>query len=106
MNEDYHKQLRRVDKVLNQRADRDAFENKVRDCSKRVYNFVEKEISKGMTPYSAIEKVLDSKGLGKLCPDLENDRVRRAVRTAMLNYYFRGPNKRRENEENKKEGER
>ncbi len=99
MNEDYHKQLRRVDKALNRIADRDAFENKVRDCSKRVYEFVKKEISKGMLPYPAIEKVLNSKGLEKLCPDLENDRIKRAVRTAMLNYYFRGqkPNERNEN---------
>lgn len=97
--EDYHKKLRSVDWALNREADRKAFEDKIRKCYKRVYDFVEKEITKGMLPYPAIEKVLNSDGLEKLCPELRDDKVKRAVRTTLLNYYFRGPNKEKEIEE-------
>ena len=91
--EDYHKKLRSVDWARDREAARKAFEDKIRKCYKRVDGFVEKEITKGMLPYPAIEKVLNSAGLEKLCPELKDDKVRRAVRATLLNYYFRGPNK-------------
>lgn len=52
-----------------------------------------------MLPYPAIEKVLNSVGLEKLCPELKDDKVKRTIRTTLLNYYFKGPNKGKEIEE-------
>lgn len=52
-----------------------------------------------MLPYPAIEKVLNSAGLEKLCPELKNDKVKRTIRTTLLNYYFKGSNKEKEIEE-------
>lgn len=96
---DYHDKLRSVDWVRDRVPKREALEYKIRKCYKRVNGFVEKEITKGMLPYPAIEKVLNSAGLEKLCPELKDDRVRRTVRATLLNYYFRGPNKEKEIEE-------
>lgn len=98
---DYHDKLRSVDWVRDRVAKREALEYKIRKCYKRVYDFVEKEITKGMLPYPAIEKVLNSAGLEKLCPELKDDKVRRIVRATLLHYYFRGPNKEKEIEEGK-----
>ena len=95
---DYHKKLRNT-WAINREADKRLFEDKVRKNYKRVYDFVEKEITKGMLPYPAIEKVLNSAGLEKLCPELKDDKVRRIVRATLLHYYFRGPNKEKEIEE-------
>ena len=95
---DYHKKQRNT-WAINREANKRVFEDKVRKNYKRVYDFVEKEIAKGMLPYPAIEKVLNSAGLEKLCPELKDDKVRRTVRTTLLNYYFKGPNKEKKIEE-------
>ena len=75
---DYHKKLRNT-WAINREADKRVFEDKVRKNYKRVYDFVEKEITKGMLPYPAIEKVLNSAGLEKLCPELKDDKVKKEV---------------------------
>ena len=73
--------------------------NTVYSIGEIMKDFVEKEITKGMLPYPAIEKVLNSVGLEKLCPELKDDKVKRTIRTTLLNYYFKGPNKGKEIEE-------
>lgn len=96
--DDYREKLRNT-WAINREADKRVFEDKVRKNYKRVYDFVEKEITKGMLPYPAIEKVLNSAGLEKLCPELKDDKVKRTIRTTLLNYYFKGSNKEKEIEE-------
>ena len=106
MGEDYRKQLRRVDWALNKYSDQRAFEEKVRKCYNPVKNFVDKEIEKGISPYLAIDKVLNSKGLEKMYQVLKNDAVKRTIRNILLNKYFRDTNKEKEEEkEEEKETE-
>lgn len=101
---DYHDKLRSVDWALNKYSDQRAFEEKVRKCYNPVKNFVDKEIEKGISPYLAIDKVLNSKGLEKMYQELKNDAVKRTIRNILLNKYFRDTNKEKE-EEKETEGE-
>jgi len=73
-------------------------------CYNPVKNFVDKEIEKGISPYLAIDKVLNSKGLEKMYQELKNDAVKRTIRNILLNKYFRDTNKEKE-EEKETEGE-
>ena len=98
------RKLRSVDWALNKYSDQRAFEEKVRKCYNPVKNFVDKEIEKGISPYLAIDKVLNSKGLEKMYQELKNDAVKRTIRNILLNKYFRDTNKEKE-EEKETEGE-
>jgi len=79
------RKLRSVDWALNKYSDQRAFEEKVRKCYNPVKNFVDKEIEKGISPYLAIDKVLNSKGLEKMYQELKNDAVKRTIRNILLN---------------------
>lgn len=82
------RKLRSVDWALNKYSDQRAFEEKVRKCYNPVKNFVDKEIEKGISPYLAIDKVLNSKGLEKMYQELKNDAVKRTIRNILLNKYI------------------
>ncbi len=77
------RKLRSVDWALNKYSDQRAFEEKVRKCYNPVKNFVDKEIEKGISPYLAIDKVLNSKGLEKMYQELKNDAVKRTIRNIL-----------------------
>ena len=87
------RKLRSVDWALDKYSAQRAFEEKVKKCYNPVKNFVDKEIEKGTSPYLAIERVLSSKGLEKMYPELKNDGVKRTIRNILLNKYFRDTNK-------------
>ena len=96
MGEDYHKQLRRVDRMRNREADIKAFEEKVRKCYNPVKRFVEKEIEKGKMPIIAIDEILNNENLERIYPELRSDGVKRAVRNILLSPYLRRPDSNKE----------
>lgn len=88
MGSDYIKKLRSIDKMHNRTNDQEMFIAKVQNCYTPVKRFVDKEIEKGVNMFDAIDNVLGSASIQRLCPDLNEEAVKRKVRNLLISYYI------------------
>ena len=88
MQSDYTKKLRDVDQMNNRNDAKEMFIAKVQSCYIPVKKFVDKEIEKDVNRFVAIDKVLGSASIQKLCPDLNEEAVKRKVRSLLITYYI------------------
>ena len=84
---DYVKKLRAVDYRKNRENDYNIFVAKVQKCYNPVKRFVDKEIEKGLNAQNAIDKVLESTSIAMFCNELNEEAVKRKIKSLLINHY-------------------
>lgn len=84
MGEELSDKLRQMNNRQHRGIDNELFVSKVQSCYGTVRRFVDKEMEKGKSVFEALDTVLNSKAIGRICPELQDKSVARKVRKIII----------------------
>lgn len=88
MGENYSNKIREIATRQHRSIDNELLISKVQGCYNTVKRFVDKEIKKGRTVFEALDIVLNSKNITRICPQLLEQEVERRIRNIIISSYI------------------
>lgn len=84
MGEELSEKLRQMNNRQHRGIDSELFVSKVQNCYGTVRRLVDKEMEKGKSVFDALDTVLNSKAVGRICPELKEQSVSRKIRKIII----------------------